>query len=81
MIPGKGAHISPCLVKYYRSSRGPEKAWDVSRISAREKDDVTFEEEIAFENPKNLRWRLTARRKKRQYLLPLQRFKGRRLLI
>jgi hypothetical protein len=42
MIPGTGAHISPCLVKYCRGSRGPEKAWDVSRIATQEKDDVTI---------------------------------------
>jgi hypothetical protein len=48
MIPGTGAHISPCLVKYCRGSRRLEKAWDVSRIATHEKDDVTFLEEIAF---------------------------------
>jgi hypothetical protein len=40
MIPGMGAHISPCLIKYCRGSRGPEKAWDVSRIATQENDDV-----------------------------------------
>jgi hypothetical protein len=43
--------------------------------------DVIFEEEIAFEDPNNLRWRLIVRRMKRQYLLPLQRSRGRQLLI
>jgi hypothetical protein len=42
MIPGMGAHISPCLVKYCRGSRGPEKTLDVSKIATQEKDDVTI---------------------------------------
>jgi hypothetical protein len=42
MIPGTRAHISRFLVKYYRGNRGPEKAWDVSRIATQENDDVTI---------------------------------------
>jgi hypothetical protein len=78
MIPGTRVHISPFLVKYCRGSRGPEKEWDVSRIATQEKDDVTISSRTDV-YPSNFRGsHLTQResnylrRKKRQYLLPLQ---------
>jgi hypothetical protein len=39
--------------------------------------DVVLEEEIVFQIPENLRWRLTVRK----YLLPLQQFRGRQTLF
>jgi hypothetical protein len=65
--PSMGAQV-PFLAKYYRGSRGPEKTWDVSRLTTQEKEDVypsDFRGSHLTQRESNY-----LRRKKRQNLLP-----------
>ena len=73
----KKSKLDPLERKDTLNLQGHSKSTSLVRDRLRQAETLSLKKRYSFKDPENLRWRLTVR----QYLLPLQQFRGRQTLF